>query len=325
MRRFITADEIRKTAREGLQNILNGRKTNEAVINVEKDDVVTAEAYDLARTLGVVISYETTRRPLICANFKMNGGPGFLDKYSAELAGYMAQFYPGYAAEIDLVIAPPAPLVPVAYGLSARKTIYSIAGQNAYIKESGAYTGEISPHLLKECGADFVIIGHSERRKLFGETDALTAQKLKIAIDAGLTPILCAGENLEDRQTGRTFTVIEKMLSALYSVPMQYSKQVTLAYEPVWAIGTGVNAANDQIAEVCGFIRKNITEKLGTDFSKAIRILYGGSVNETNALEISSIKGIDGALVGGASLKAVSFARIAAAFKPRGTELNYKL
>ncbi len=311
MRRFITADEVRKAARAPQE------KSSRAFIRVEKDDVVTAEARDLARSLGVVISSETSRRPLVCANFKMNGSPGFLDKYTSELAGYLAQFYPDYAAGTDVVIAPPAPLIPIAYGLCERKTIYSIAGQNAYVKESGAYTGETSPHLLKECGADFVIVGHSERRKLFGETDALVAQKLKISIDAGLAPIMCFGENLGERKTGGTFEVIAQMLTALYSIPIEYAKKVILAYEPVWAIGTGVNASNEQIAEVCDFIRKNIMQNLGVDFSNAVRILYGGSVNEINALEIAVIKGIDGALVGGASLKAVNFAKIAAAFKPR--------
>ncbi len=308
MRRFITADEVRKAAREAA----GGEK---AFIYAEKDDVVTAEARDLARTLGVVISSEITRRPCICANFKMNGGPGFLDKYAAELAGSLAQLYPEYAAETDVVVAPPAPLVPVALALSNKKALYSVAGQNCYIKESGAFTGEVSPYLLRECGADYVIIGHSERRKLFAETDALVAQKLKIAIDAGLTPIMCLGENIDDRKTGKTFAVIAQMLTALYSIPIEYSKKVILAYEPVWAIGTGMNASSEQIAEVCAFIRKNIMEKLGVDFSNAIRILYGGSVNETNALEIAVIKGIDGALVGGASLKAVNFAKIIAAFK----------
>lgn len=308
MRRFITADEVRKAAREAS----GGEK---AFIYAEKDDIVTDEARDMARTLGVVISSEITRRPCICANFKMNGGPGFLDKYAAELAGSLAQFYPEYAAETDVVVAPPAPLVPVALALSNKKSIYSVAGQNCYIKESGAFTGEVSPYLLRECGADYVIIGHSERRKLFAETDALVAQKLKIAIDAGLTPIMCLGENIDDRKTGKTFAVIAQMLTALYSIPIEYSKKVILAYEPVWAIGTGMNASSEQIAEVCAFIRKNIMEKLGVDFSNAIRILYGGSVNETNALEIAVIKGIDGALVGGASLKAVNFAKIVAAFK----------
>ena len=309
MRRFITADEIRKASRESGNN-------ERAFIFAEKDDVVTDEARDLARTLGVVISGEISRRPFICANFKMNGGPGFLDKYTAELASCMAQFYPDYRSQADVVIAPPAPLVAVAYGLSAKKTVYSIAGQNSYIKESGAFTGETSPYLLKECGADYVIIGHSERRKLFGETDAVVAQKLKTAIDAGLVPIMCLGENLEDRKTGKTFAVISQMLTALYAIPLEYAKKVILAYEPVWAIGTGMNASSEQIAEVCAFIRKNIMEKLGVDFSNAIRILYGGSVNETNALEIAVIKGIDGALVGGASLKAVNFAKIISAFKP---------
>ncbi len=312
MRKFITADEVRKAARDSRD------KTGRAFIHIEKNDVVTAEARDLARQLEVVISSETSRRPLVCANFKMNGSPGFLEKYAAELAGYLAQFYPDYAAQTDVVIAPPAPLIPIAYGLSERKTTYLIAGQNAYIKESGAYTGEISPRLLKECGADYVIIGHSERRKLFGETDALAAQKIKISIDAGLIPILCLGESLDERKAGKTFEVIARMLTALYSIPMQYAKKVALAYEPVWAIGTGVNASNEQIAEVCGFIRKNIMQNLGVDFSNVIRILYGGSVNEINALEIAVIKGIDGALVGGASLKAVNFAKITAAFKPQG-------
>lgn len=311
MRRFITADDIRKAAREA-------SGSERPFVFAEKDDIVTAEARDLARTLGVTITSEIRRKPFVCANFKMNGGPGFMDKYAAELAGALAQIYPDYASETDVVVAPPAPLVPVALALSKQKSIYSIAGQNCYVKESGAFTGEVSPYLLKECGADYVIIGHSERRKLFGETDAAVAQKLKIAIDAGLVPIMCLGENIDERKGGKTFAVIAQMLTALYAIPMEYSKKVILAYEPVWAIGTGMNASSEQIAEVCAFIRKNIMEKLGVDFSNAIRILYGGSVNDVNALEIAVIKGVDGALVGGASLKAAGFAKIVAAFKSGG-------
>jgi|GEM_PF-10127 len=309
MRRFITADEIRIAARAS--------ENGQAVVSVGKDDIVTLEAKDIAKTLNVLILSDCVRRPVVCANFKMNGGVGMLDKYICELSASLAQKYSDYKNELDVIVAPPAPLVAVAFGLAGRNGVFSVGAQNCYIKQSGAYTGEVSPYLLKECGAEYVILGHSERRSLFGENEGVLSQKLKIAIDAELIPIFCVGENLQERNSGKTFEVLSKMLSALYAIPIEYAKRVIIAYEPIWAIGTGVNATGEQIFETCAYIRKNIMEKLGVDFSNSIRILYGGSVNDVNALEIANIKGVDGALVGGASLNASNFAKIVSAFRNR--------
>lgn len=311
MRKFITSDDIRK--------ILKNTKSNERpIIYINKNDVITAEAKDLAKTLGVIISYEEIKRkPFICANFKMNGNLGFIEKYIVELKSTLAQIYPNAYSEIDIVIAPQAPLIPITYSLIKSKEKIYICAQNCSIKESGALTGEISPKLLNECGAEYVIIGHSERRQNFNETDSMIAQKLKSAIDFNLTPILCIGETYSERQNKKTNDVILKMLSVIYTIPIEYAKKIIIAYEPVWAIGTNNNATNEEISEVCNLIRKDIFEKLGVDFSNNIRILYGGSVNAINALEISQIKGIDGVLVGLSSLNAIEFAKIISTFKPK--------
>lgn len=307
MRKFITADAVRLLAKDS-----NGKRPS---LIVEKDDIVTAEAYDLARTLGVNIITGSPRRPLVCANFKMNGGIGFLDKYIIELSAFLAQHFNTYKDEMDVVIAPPAPLVALASGMMSKTQAFYVGGQNAYLKETGAFTGETSPWLLKECGAQYVILGHSERRSIFGETNGMLSSKLKAAIDAGLEPIFCVGENLSERNSNKTKEILKNMLSSLYSIPIEYSKKVIIAYEPVWAIGTGNNATNSQIEEVAAFIRADITENIGVDFARNIRILYGGSVNDVNSLEIAQINGIDGALVGGASLKAQAFGKIVTNFR----------
>lgn len=307
MRKFVTADNIRELVRKAG----DGR----ASISVTRDMVMTAEAYDLARMLRVTVIFESERRPFVCANFKMNGSPGFLDKYISELSGYLAQNFADYRDSVDVVIAPPAPLVAIAAGIMARTGAFGVAGQNCYVKESGAFTGETSPWLLRDCGAGHVILGHSERRSIFGETAGMLSQKLKAAVDAGLSPIFCVGENLDERKAGKTNEVIKSMLSSLYAIPMEAAKKVVLAYEPVWAIGTGVNATNDQIREVAAFIRGNLMDNLGVDFSAKMRLLYGGSVNDTNSFEIAAIDGIDGALVGGASLNPVTFGKIVRNFR----------
>lgn len=307
MRKFITADYIR--------DYIKSSKETPVVLKIDKDVTITAEAYDLARMLNVTVVFDSARKPFICANFKMNGGVGFLDRYISELTAFLGQNFNNFKEEVDVVIAPPAPLVPIASGLSARTGLFKISGQNSYLKESGAFTGEVSPWLLKECGADYVILGHSERRAIFGETCGIISQKMKAAVDAGLGVIFCLGENLGERKSGKTNDVLKEMLSSLYAIPIEYAKKVILAYEPVWAIGTGLNASNDQISEVVKFIRGDLMEKLGVDFSSKMRILYGGSVNDVNSFEIASIEGVDGALVGGASLNAVSFGKIVRNFR----------
>ncbi|MCX7654209.1 MAG: triose-phosphate isomerase [Fervidobacterium sp.] len=179
-----------------------------------------------------------------------------------------------------------------------------LAAQNMYYEDSGAYTGEISAKMLKELNVSAVIIGHSERRKIFGETDELINKKIKKAISEGLTPIFCIGETLEERQKGLTFCVIEKQVKeGLYGLKKEDALKVVIAYEPVWAIGTGVVATPQQAQEAHEFVRKLLAQIYDTQTAENITILYGGSVTPENWFGLFVKKDIDGALVGGASLK----------------------
>lgn len=193
-------------------------------------------------------------------------------------------------------------------------TSIRLAGQNMHEKESGAFTGEISPAMLKDAGCSHVILGHSERRQLFGETDVAVMRKARAAHDFSLTPIVCVGETLGERETSRTFDVVERHLEhgLRHVTPAEASTSV-IAYEPVWAIGTGKTATPEQAQEVHAFIRKLVSRSHGEAVSRAIRILYGGSVKPDNAKGLLDQPDIDGALVGGACLVPESFLAIIAA------------
>jgi len=183
-----------------------------------------------------------------------------------------------------------------------------LGAQNVYFEEKGAYTGEISPLMLADL-CEFVIIGHSERRQYFNETGEIVNKKIQAALKVGLKPILCVGERLEENEAGRTEEVVaEQLRSALASV--DYLNGLIIAYEPVWAIGTGKAATGKQANETIGFIRRTISEKYGKEIAQDLRILYGGSVTADNAAEFINQPEIDGALVGGASLKADQFLSI---------------
>jgi triosephosphate isomerase len=188
-----------------------------------------------------------------------------------------------------------------------------VAAQNMHFERSGAFTGEISPPMLVELGADGVIVGHSERRRLFGETDEALARKVPAALAAGLVPILCVGETLEQREAGETEDVLKRQLEAdLAGVADDELERVVIAYEPVWAIGTGHNATPEQAAEAIAHLRSLIAAR-SHPAAAAIRILYGGSIRPENAAEVLAPDGIDGALVGGASLEPADFAAIVGA------------
>ena len=185
-----------------------------------------------------------------------------------------------------------------------------------YFEDKGAFTGEISPLMLKDMGATHVILGHSERRHIFGETDALIGKKMKAALSHGLTPVLCVGEKLEARKSGATFSVVrEQILSGLAPATHETVEKIIIAYEPVWAIGTGWTATPEQANEVHGYIRGLVSEKFGEDVARRIPILYGGSVKPENAYGLIKMSEVDGFLVGGASLKADSFLKIIDACK----------
>jgi triosephosphate isomerase len=223
----------------------------------------------------------------------------------------------GEAAGVDLVLCPPALyLDAVGAALSAAKSSVGLGGQNMHDKASGAFTGEVAPPMLVDLGCKYVILGHSERRTLFGETDAIVNAKTKAALAAGLTPIVCVGETLEEREGGRTDAVVTTQVrGSLAGLSPADLEKVVIAYEPVWAIGTGKVATPQQAQEVHALIRSLLGSLASSEVAGKIRIQYGGSVKPDNAADLASQPDIDGALVGGASLKADDFLGIAKAFK----------
>ncbi len=245
------------------------------------------------------------RRPLIAGNWKLN-------KTVAEALD-LVQSLKNELKDIedaDIVVAPVfTALAKVADTLSGSNV--AIAAQNCYPEKSGAFTGEVSPALLKEAGCGYVIVGHSERRHLFGEADAFINRKVKAVLAEGLRVILCVGETLEERESDRTFDVVRTQigegLEGLSAADMQ---NVVVAYEPVWAIGTGKTASDEQAEEAHAFIRGLLNGTFGEETAAATRILYGGSVKPENVDGLMAQEDIDGALVGGASLKASDFIRI---------------
>ncbi|MCD6452544.1 MAG: triose-phosphate isomerase [Acidobacteria bacterium] len=246
------------------------------------------------------------RKPLIVANWKMN-------KTVAEAESFIAQFLsllPSELKDIEVAIAPPfTALHPLAKRLEGSGI--KLAAQNVFYEEKGAFTGEISPKMLAELGCSYVIVGHSERRRYFGETDEMVNRKVRAALSCSLTPIICIGETLEERENEKTMEVVGSGLSeALKGVELEDPLSVVIAYEPIWAIGTGHTATPDQANEVHEFIRKKLMEGFGEKIGEGIRIIYGGSVNAVNVSNLFKEREIDGALVGGASLKPDSFATI---------------
>ena len=244
------------------------------------------------------------RRPLIAANWKMH-------KTSDEAREFLDGFLPkaGGLAGVDVAICPPfTALATVSEGCEGSDVL--VASQNVHFEDSGAFTGEISPPMLVELGAWGAIVGHSERRHIFGETDDLLARKVLAALAAGLVPILCVGETEDERDAGATEAVLRRQLEAdLSPVPGDRLPAVVIAYEPVWAIGTGRTATVEQADEAIAFTRSVVGE-IDAGAAEAVRILYGGSVKPGNAAELSAVDGIDGALVGGASLDPGEFLAI---------------
>jgi triosephosphate isomerase len=247
-------------------------------------------------------------RPLVAGNWKMNGARAALKELGLMAEGYDA----GLKPKVDLMICPPAPLVFLA-AAAAIGTRITIGGQDCHTDIAGAFTGEVAAEMLADAGAGAVIVGHSERRQYQKETDALVAAKAAAAIRAGLTAIVCVGETRAAREAGKTLAVVGRQVAK--SVPDGATPDsVVVAYEPVWAIGTGLTPTAADVAEVHAFIRKKLIARHGKQAS-GIRILYGGSVKPSNAKELMAVPNVDGALVGGASLKAADFLAIAAAYR----------
>ncbi|MDA8122060.1 MAG: triose-phosphate isomerase [Deltaproteobacteria bacterium] len=245
------------------------------------------------------------RTPLVAGNWKMY-------KTSGESASFVKEFLPLVSGVkgVEIVLAPPFPSLPLVASLTAGSNV-GVASQNVHFAAEGAYTGEVSPAMVKEAGAGYAIIGHSERRLYFAETDDNVGRKVAAALAAGLVPILCVGETLDEREAGKTFDVAGRQLRAgLAGVDSPRAARVVVAYEPVWAIGTGRTATPAQAQEVHAFLRGILAELWGRGAAEAVRILYGGSVKSENIADLMAQADIDGALVGGASLKPASFAGI---------------
>ncbi len=237
------------------------------------------------------------RKKIIAGNWKMNKTP----KEAAEFCKQMKDRVASDAVEVVFCV-PFVDLYPVLEELTG--TGIGVGAENMHFAESGAYTGEISASMLKEMGVGYVILGHSERRQYFGETDETVNQKVKKALEAGLVPILCCGEALEQREAGITLEWVRIQIKrGLAGVSTEDVRRVVIAYEPIWAIGTGKTATAAQAQEVCHAIRVVLAELYGKEVAEELRIQYGGSVNEKNAAELFAMEDIDGGLVGGASLK----------------------
>lgn len=246
------------------------------------------------------------KNKIIAGNWKMN-------KTRAETETLVKELLPLVAdSRNTVVICVPYTDLYLAAELT-RGTNVHVGAQNCHWKESGAFTGEIAPSMLKESGAEYVVIGHSERRTYFGETDETVLLRTKAALSAGLKPIVCIGETLAERQSGRTEEVLRRQITEGFK-DIQLDS-VVVAYEPVWAIGTGVTATNEQANETIGFIRGVFAEMYGRDFAEKLYILYGGSMNDANAEGLLGMSDVDGGLIGGASLVASKFAAIVHAHK----------
>jgi triosephosphate isomerase len=241
-------------------------------------------------------------RPLIAGNWKMNGLDEALGEARA-LAASLAETPAG----ARVALCPPHTLVS-RMSMALDGSSVEVGGQDCHAQVKGAFTGDISAEMLADAGANLVIVAHSERRATYGETDEVAATKVRAALRAGLEPIVCVGETLEEREAGRTLQVVGGQVAG--SLPDQLKGEAfSVAYEPVWAIGTGLTPTLEQIEEVHGAIRRLLVQRFGEDGTKA-PILYGGSVNPKNAAEILKVKEVGGALVGGASLKAADFLEI---------------
>lgn len=237
------------------------------------------------------------RKKIVAGNWKMNMTPAkaveLIDSLKNEIN----------TNEVDVVVCPPFVCLPAVLE-AVKGTNIGVGAQNMHFEENGAYTGEIAPSMLVELGVKYVIIGHSERRQYFAETDETVNKKTLKAIEHGLVPVVCVGESLEEREQGVTIDLVRLQTKiALKDVKAEDAKKVVIAYEPIWAIGTGRTATSAQAEEVCAAIREVVAEVYGKEVADEVRVQYGGSVNGGNANELFNMGNIDGGLVGGASLK----------------------
>ena len=252
------------------------------------------------------------RRPFVAANWKMH-------KTVREAVDYARSFAPliEMVTDVDIVIAPPFPALPALVEAAANSPI-AVAAQNVHAEPQGAFTGEVSLGMLQAAGVTLAIIGHSERRQLFGETDVSVNAKTRATVQAGLTPIVCVGETLGEREADQTFDVLDRQVrEGLAGLSPGQVAALVVAYEPVWAIGTGRHATPDQAGDAHRRIRRQIGSQFGDPAAAACRVIYGGSVKPGNVGDLNGQPDVDGALVGGASLDPASFAEIVAGSRPR--------
>ena len=247
----------------------------------------------------------TNRRPLIAGNWKMFK----TCPEAVETAGQLVKLLP-MTTDIDVMIAPPFTALAQVSDV-VRGSCVSLGAQNLFWEAQGAFTGEISPAMLVSAGCKYVIIGHSERRQYFNETDETVNRRIKAAFDNDLIPVMCVGESEKERESKNTFSVLDKQLKmGLEDFSSDDLKGLVIAYEPVWAIGTGKTATSEQAQEVHQFLRSVLEKSFGNILAKSIRILYGGSVKPNNIAELMAMPDVDGALVGGASLDPETFSKI---------------
>ncbi len=238
------------------------------------------------------------RKTIIAGNWKMNKTPSETKAFAEEFKALLPK-----TKWCDVVLCVPFVDVPAAVR-AFKDSRVAVGAENLYFEKSGAFTGEVSADMLADLDVKYVIIGHSERRQYFGETDITVNKKVHAALEAGLNPIICVGESLEQREMGVTMELIAfQVKSALAGVPAEQMRKCVIAYEPIWAIGTGKTATGEQAAEVCTFIRATIRSMYGARIARGVTIQYGGSMNPKNAAELLSHEDIDGGLIGGASLK----------------------
>ena len=244
------------------------------------------------------------RKPIVAGNWKMNKTPFESDTLVKELIPLVAD------AKCEIVVAPPFTNLERVTGVLGDSGIL-LGAQNVHWEKSGAFTGEVSTAMLKDLGVTYVILGHSERRQYFGETDETVTKRVVAVLEAGLTPIVCVGELLEERESGKTESVVETQVrGGLVNIKAEQAAGIVIAYEPVWAIGTGKVATTEQAQAVHKFIRGVVKDMFGDQVAEAVRIQYGGSMKADNAEALLSQPDIDGGLVGGAALKAADFAAI---------------
>lgn len=246
-------------------------------------------------------------KKLIAANWKMNKGLVQSQQFAEELKQYFEKYK---LTDTEVVLCPPFTSLD-AVNKKIAGTQIKLGAQNMYFETIGAYTGEISAGMLKSCGCEYVILGHSERRQYFNETNAVINKKVLKALDEGLKPIVCVGENLQEHEDKLTESVIDEQITVCLShVSEEGIANVTIAYEPVWAIGTGKNATPHQAESVHNFLRKKLKKMYNDDVSKNTKIIYGGSVTPENAKELFTPQTVNGGLIGGASLEAEKFIKI---------------